>query len=852
MMLLYYKKRSENVLVSGRNTRTLMREILYLNNDWKYSDNFEDDMILPGYGDSTMEVVRIPHTVAVTPFNYFDDRIYQKVSCYRKSFNAEQSWKGKRIKLCFMGAAHEANVFFNGQLLGTHSSGYTSFSFDITDRIRFDGPNCLVVKLDSRESLNVPPFGFVVDYMTYGGIYRDVLIELTDKTYIEDSFVYTTVPAVYNASEDAKEIAPKAVGSFINAKIKISGDIKGCTLKHYLKRVSGVMPGGEKDEYENRVLMAETSANETNDFSYHTLPVCVWDVTNPALYDYEIELVKDEKIIDSKTERFGFRSARFVADGFYLNGRKLKIRGLNRHQSYPYVGYAMPSSMQVEDARILKEELGVNAVRCSHYPQSQDFINECDRIGLLVFMEFPGWQHIGDEAWKEQAIVNEKEMIIQYRNHPSIIIWGVRINESADDDEFYKKTNEVAHELDPSRQTGGVKASGKMHTFEDVYTYNDFSFEGTKNGCQKKKAVTPDMNKGYLVTEYNGHMYPTKSFDDENHRKEHAIRHVKVMDAIAGEHDIAGGFGWCMFDYNTHKDFGSGDRICYHGVMDMFRNPKMAAFAYGMQQDEENVLEISSSMDIGEHPAGIREDIWIFTNADSVKMYKNNLFIKEYKREDTPFKNLKHGPILVDDFVGDQLYENEKFSKGMADAVKRALNIAATSGMGKLGFRDYITGAKLLTLYKMSVKDVVDMYQKYIGDWGGKATSFKFEAIKDGKVVKTLVKETVSDVRLETIVSSEKLYEGRTYDVASIRIRAVDQNGNVLPYFNECVKAKTEGAIELIGPKTIPLRGGMAGLYVKTRRRQGSKGKLHLKLEASEKIKKDIEFTVMEGEGRNV
>lgn len=97
-------------------------------------------------------------------------------------------------------------------------------------------------------------------------------------------------------------------------------------------------------------------------------------------------------------------------------------------------------------------------------------------------------------------------------------------------------------------------------------------------------------------------MFPTKPFDDEEHRTEHAIRHANVLNAVAQEPDIAGSFGWCMFDYNTHKDFGSGDRICYHGVMDMFRNPKLAAAVYSSQQEDTPVLELSSSMDIGEHP----------------------------------------------------------------------------------------------------------------------------------------------------------------------------------------------------------------------------------------------------------
>ena len=160
-------------------------------------------------------------------------------------------------------------------------------------------------------------------------------------------------------------------------------------------------------------------------------------------------------------------------------------------------------------------------------------------------------------------------------------------------------------------------------------------------------------------------------------RQEHALRHANVLNAVAGQSDIAGCFGWCMADYNTHKDFGSGDRICYHGVLDMFRNPKTAAAVYASQQEERPVLEISSSMDIGEHPASNWENLYIFTNADSVRMYKNERFIHEYKREESHWHNLKHGPILMDDFIGNAFETEEHMPKGEADSLKKLLNAAA-------------------------------------------------------------------------------------------------------------------------------------------------------------------------------
>ncbi|WP_044912667.1 glycoside hydrolase family 2 protein [Butyrivibrio sp. WCE2006] len=824
-----------------------MRKRIYINDNWKFKPEFDDEMIKADYHDEEMENVRIPHTVKETPFNYFDDKTYQMVSGYRRVFNADTSWKDKSVILHFEGAAHEAFVFINGDFVCKHSCGYTGFAIDISDKLLFDRPNIIAVKLDSRESLNVPPFGFVIDYMTYGGIYRDVYLEVAEKTHISDVFVYSDVPEVFDENMNESEVKPVAIGAFIHGVIKLEGDADGYMVTESLKRIGGELPVGVTDEYKDEILLNCVSANNEIRLSYHTLPVVLWDVKNPAMYEFIVRICKDEVLIDEYVVPFGFRSASFKSGGFYLNGRKLKIRGLNRHQSYPYVGYAMPASMQKYDARIIKEELCLNAVRTSHYPQSQDFVDECDRLGILVFMEFPGWQHIGDSDWKKQAVINEKEMICQYRNHPSIFIWGVRINESADDDEFYTETNAVAHELDPSRSTGGVRASAKMNLLEDVYTLNDFSHNGKTPGCIKKKDATPDMAKAYMVTEYNGHMYPTKTFDAEDIRVEHTMRHIRVMDAIAGESDIAGGFGWCMFDYNTHKDFGSGDRICYHGVMDMFRNPKLAAKAYEMQGDEKNVLELSSSMDIGEHPECIRGDIWLYTNADSVKMYKNDVFIKEFYPKNSPFKNIAHGPILVDDFIGDLLADNENFSRGFSEKVKHALNTAARYGMNKLSIGDKITGGRMMLIHHMSVKDIVDLYQKYIGDWGGEATSFKFEAIKNGKVVKTLIKETVNRISLETVVSHADLLEGKSYDVASVRMRVVDQNGNVLPFFAEPVKLKTEGAIDVIGPKIVPIRGGMAGTYIRSKRKQGSTGKLIIKLEAGgEKIRKEINFKIEE------
>ena len=808
-----------------------MTHRLYLNDDWLFTEQFEDSLVAPEYPENTLQPVRLPHTCKETPFHYFDESLYQMVSGYRRHLLIPKDWQGKRILLTFEGAAHDSTVFCNGKKVGEHHCGYTAFTVDLTDNVLYGQDNLLCVRLDSRENLNVPPFGYVIDYMTYGGIYRDVRLEVKEKVSLSDIFVHTAI-----------DFRSSPVTAQITSEITLTESDENVTIRQYYMPKNTAAGQGSWNLLCEQTVSADTACDKVITLTAAITDPLLWDTEEANLYILKTQLYQDNTILDETETTFGIREAVFKKDGFYLNGRKLRIRGLNRHQSFPYVGYAMPKSMQRLDADLLKNELGLNAVRTSHYPQSHYFLERCDELGLLVFTEFPGWQHIGDDAWKAQAVANAEDMIRQYRNHPSIILWGIRINESPDDDAFYEKTNAVAHKLDPTRPTGGVRAMKKSHLLEDVYTYNDFLHDGEMPGCDPKKKVTSDMEKPYLISEYNGHMYPTKSFDNEERRSEHAIRHANVLDAVAGQPDIAGSFGWCMFDYNTHKDFGSGDRICYHGVMDMFRNPKLAANIYACEQEQTPVLEITSSMDIGEHPGCNRGNIYILSNADSVKMYKNDRFIKEYLPEMSPYKHLKHGPILIDDFIGDSFAQNERFRPKHAKEITDAMNLVARGSLNHIPKRLYLTALKLLLIYHINFAEVTRLYTKYIGDWGGTATVYRFDAIKDGKVVKSITKEPVREIRLEAEADHTILTEQHSYDVALVRIRAVDDHGNVLPFYQEPVRLITEGDISIIGPDTIALQGGMGGTYVKSTGRSG-RGALLLQSQTAGEIR--IPFQIM-------
>ncbi|MBR4165313.1 MAG: glycoside hydrolase family 2 protein, partial [Lachnospiraceae bacterium] len=452
----------------------------------------------------------------------------------------------------------------------------------------------------------------------------------------------------------------------------------------------------------------------------------------------------------------------------------------------------------------------------------------------------PGWQHIGDEGWKDQAIENTREMVLQYRNHPSIILWGVRINESMDDDDFYARTNKLAHELDPSRMTGGVRYIKNSHLLEDVYTFNDFSCDSMdKKGVLSKKEVGAAPEKALLVTENNGHMFPTKSYDHWGKRQEHALRHAKVQGAALSSPEHAGCFAWCMFDYQTHQDFGSGDRICYHGVMDAFRNPKLAAAVYASQGEEKPVLEVGSGMAIGDYPAGTVGDIYLFTNADSVKLYKNDKFVAEFTPK--PFTGLKHEPILADDTVGELLRTEEGFGRRKADMVRDCLLAASKYGLEGLPLGKKIKFAWTSLVYRLKFEDAYALYGKYVGNWGQATPVWRFDAIRNGVVVASSCKAQSRILHLEAKPSKTVLTEGDTHDCAAVRIRLLDEYDNVANYAQAPVGFTVEGPIEIIGPAVATAEGGMCGTYVRT---TGEKGEAKLHITCTDAGPIDVMFEV--------
>ena len=727
-----------------------MREIHPFNDNWHFWTDFEPDLIYnPGQGQS----VRLPHNAADLSYNYFDETSWHQSYCYQKIFAYDGKYDHQVNTILFEGAMANTKVYLNGHHLLTHTDGYTPFEASINSYLKV-GDNLLTVVLDGSENPEIPPFGGLIDYLTYAGIYRDVWFKSVPRVSIGE-----VKAEPLNVLEEQKSLR---IWCRLNGTDNCGAKIE---MTHILRDSEGH-------------VVAETNSEVTGEENTLQLDglkkIILWDIKNPNLYELTTSISVDSHEDTVKTS-IGFRTAEFTSKGFMLNGKPLKILGLNRHQAYPYEGYAMGRRAQEKDAEILKFDLGCNLVRTSHYPQSPWFLDHCDRIGLLVFEEIPGWQHIGGTQWKQRTIENVEKMIRRDWNHPSIILWGVRINESQDDRDFYLETNSLSRKLDSTRQTGGVRYITDSEFLEDVYTMNDFiqgmeELPGVNHPqipLRKQQDVT-GLNRSvpYLVTEFNGHTFPTKRTDHEQRQAEHVTRYLNIIDKAYGDDEISGCIGWCFADYNTHKDFGAGDRICHHGVMDMYRNPKFASYVYSSQKSPQlqAVLKPVTYWARGERNIGGVLPLIVLTNCDYVELrYGSDLSTIEYPNRER-FPNLPHPPVIFD---------HKSF------------------------------GEEEMGHWKKEWENVT--FKGYVGD--------------EEVISYSMVGNPVAD-RME-VVPDWRWLKSEENDETRIVVKALDQIGNTLPHFDDPLSISVSENGQLIGPDMINFRGGIATFWVRSTNKKG-------------------------------
>ncbi len=780
-----------------------MRKTIPMNFSWFVKPFEENDLHKVDF--SLCKKVEIPNQPIDMYPNYFSiKQIEQKFSYYYMIENINFD-PYQHVFLRFEGVSVTCEIYLNKTLVGTNQNGYTTYQVDIKDFIdeKIDSQELLVI-VSGIEEKDIPPFGGVVDFLGYVGIYREVYLDLLTSEYIKDVFMYADDPL----NDDHLKLEVETTGQTGSLHVEVL-NIEKKIVEQQEFRISDKKSLLKINVYDKKL----------------------WELHNPYLYHVTVTYKNDHEIYDVYTHKFGFRALDFRDDGFYINDKHKKLIGINRHQSFPYQGYAMPKSAQREDADILKRKLGIDIVRSSHYPCSTHFLDRCDEIGILVLEEIPGWQYIGNETFKKLSYESLTRMIKRDKNHASICLWGVRINESADDHDFYLKTNEIARTLDFTRQTCGIRNIDHSEMLEDVYTYNDFSHSGKNPGVTPKKKVTK-TNVPYLITEHNGHMFPVKPFDSESIMLEQAKRHLRVInDALAPDSHISGAIGWVMSDYQTHPSFGSVDGICYHGLLDMYRMPKIASYGYLSQKDNPFILEVSSSMRIGEYPGGQLDEVYIFTNLDYVKVFKNDAYLNTLYPHKESYPHLKHPPIIMNDFIGDLIEQDENMTKKDAYAVKKIIEYVIKNG-NHLKLKHKIKMGLLLKKYRMSYDDGVKLFYKYTSGWGNQGSSYRFEGYKEDVKVKEVIKTYDEHFIVNVVQSKTEMIQDDTYDSLRFEVTCTDQYQQLKPYLFESCHIDVVGSATLIGPKIQTIQSGQLAFWIKSK----AKGKAFIKIKVRDQI----------------
>ncbi len=607
----------------------------------------DPDAAMPAIDEAVFSRITLPHCVVPLSWQNWNANTWENVWFYRRNFAWSGEFANRRVFLKFEGVMVTANASLNGTALPVHKGGYLPFSYEVTSLLR-KNDNVLDLKVDSRFQ-NVPPEGSpkgtsAVDYYLPGGVTRGVSLYAVPQIFISDVFAK---PVEVLQSSRRIEIACEIDAALV-PESQVHLEVK---LMDGTRVVSSVRKGA---------VISEAGKTQTGLTLLSLAGVQLWDVDAPHLYELVTTLFVGGKPIHDYRMRIGFREARFTEDGFFLNGRRLRLFGLNRHEIYPYVGYAMPARVMRRDAEIIRNEFNCNIVRCSHYPQSPAFLDACDELGLMVWEETPGWGYVGDAAFEDLVVQNVVDMIRRDRNHASIVIWGVRVNESRNDQPLYRRTTALAKSLDDSRpDSGSMTNFGNWQNewHEDVFAMDDY--HASPDGSV---GIFPPLNGvPYLLSETVGqYTYTGKGFGNQYRRAgdvamqyKQALYHAQAHDRAATFPRFCGVIAWCAFEYGSPVNSYRG--VKNPGVADVFRIPKLGATFYQSQVSPtvRPVIVPNFYWDFGPAtPGGPGKNAAIFSNCDRLELFVDGKLHSRLEPDRRNYPNLKYAPFFADLDIG--------------------------------------------------------------------------------------------------------------------------------------------------------------------------------------------------------
>lgn len=625
-------------------TNVMAQEKISLDEDWKFhfghAANVEKDfdysktallhksnvyattIVHTKFIDSTWQKINVPHDWAVElPFVKseqveMDSHGYKPVGgaypetsigWYRKHFSVDKSKSNKRFELQFDGIYRNAEIWLNGFYVGTNFSGYVGNSYDVSDYMNFDNENVLVIRVDATQ--------YEGWFYEGAGIYRHVWLNCTDKTFIPEDGVFVHSNVKGNNAEVTIETTVQ------NNDLKNSNSI----VYSYITDRNGKILVRTKKQKVNLGILKNQTIKQHLQLKNPEL----WSLENPYLYRVVSVLKSENQIIHQTKTRFGIKSVQFDAkEGFFLNGKHIKIQGTNNHQDHAGIGSALPDYMQYYRIKLLKE-MGSNAYRSSHHAPTPELLEACDSLGMLVIDE----QRLLNSS--PEYIDQFKRLLKRDRNHPSVFLWSIGNEEqNIQGNEYGKKISQtllaIQKDIDPSRtSTYAADMGNDFKGVNEVIPIRGFNYREYAVADYHKD----HPNQPLLGTEMGSTVTTRGIYEKDEIRAyvpDQDITHpwwaskAETWWKLAAENKYwLGGFVWTGFDYRGEPTPYKWPNISSHfGILDVCGFPKNIYYYYKSWWTNEDILHISPHWNWPDK-VGKPIDVWVNSNADEVELFLN-------------------------------------------------------------------------------------------------------------------------------------------------------------------------------------------------------------------------------------
>ncbi len=627
-----------------------------INTNWFYLENNTTNPN-EALQQTNWNPIDLPHTWNALDATDLEPGYRRSGSWYKKELDITTIVSNKIYQLHFEGVNITSTVYLNGQKVDGHIGGYIGFNVDITNTIKA-GKNTILVYVDNSYNPEIIP-SQKSDFFIFGGITRDVWLKTFPEQHISNLKI--TTPNVSNTSVN------------LNAVVTISNAQTVVKVKATLLNDEG-----------NTIKRAEFDVlNGVSKISFTALKnIKLWDTETPNLYTLNVQLLHNNKVTDEVLDKVGFRWFEFKDHGaFYLNGKRVLLRGTHRHEEHAGVGSAMSNAQHRADLELIKD-MGANFVRLAHYPQDPEVYKACDELGLLVWDELPWCRGgLGNATWKTNTKTMLKEIIEQNHNHPSIILWSLGneiywLPDFEDGDKrtqintYLKELHDYAHQLDPTRKTA-IRKYYEGADIVDVFSPSIWSgwYSGSYKSYQKAINTYKLEYPHFLHAEYGGSSHLGRHTENpitgegkiQADGWEEAIVQTDVAN-IAQIGDWSENYIVDLFDWHLRisendstfvgnvqwafKDFGTPLRpenaIPYmnqKGLVDRDNNPKDAFYvfkSYWNKKDFFTYIESHTWTD-RQGPKGKSRDISVYSNCPTVELFLNGKSLGQKQRDTKQF-----------------------------------------------------------------------------------------------------------------------------------------------------------------------------------------------------------------------